>query len=212
MLPAFDEANLDAVRAAFRPAPCCVLQQAWQEKASPGFLPATVWAGWQADSLWIYAELMDVDIFTQASATNQRLWELGDVFEFFLRPASQESYVEFQIAPNNQYAQFRYPDRAALEQARKHGFARAMIPEKIFSSRTWIRETEACWHILLRIPAATVGISTLSLAGQQWRFSCGRYDYTRGMREPVISSTSLHVRADFHRQEEWGQLDFQASA
>lgn len=167
--------------------------------------------GWQADSLWIYAQLIDVDIFTQASTANQRLWELGDVFEVFLRPSDQESYVEFQIAPNNQYAQFRYANRAALEQARKGGFAGAMVAEKIFFSRTWVREAEACWYILMRVPAAAVGISTDSLAGQQWRFSFSRYDYTRGVPEPVISSSSLHARADFHRQEEWGVLNFKAS-
>jgi hypothetical protein len=38
------------------------------------------------------------------------------------------------------------------------------------------------------------------------RFS--RYDYTRGMGEPVLSSTSPHRRLDFHRQHEWGTLDF----
>jgi hypothetical protein len=42
----------------------------------------------------------------------------------------------------------------------------------------------------------------------KWRFSFSRYDYIRGRREPMISSTSPHARPGFHRREEWGTLIF----
>ena len=93
-LPAFDADNLDAVRGAFAAADKCAMQQAWQPKPDADFTPATVSAGWRVNSLLVFAELDDADIFTRATASNQRMWELGDVLEMFLSPESSGSYVD----------------------------------------------------------------------------------------------------------------------
>jgi hypothetical protein len=47
-----------------------------------------------------------------------------------------------------------------------------------------------------------------SLEGTDWLFSFSRYDCTRGLAVPVISSTSPHAAPSFHRQQEWGTLRF----
>lgn len=187
--------------------------QAWQEKLSERFVPAMVRAGWRHNSLLVYAELTDVDIFTRASGLNQRTWELGDAFEIFLRPDGQEAYVEFQVAPNNQRLQLRYANTAALERARKTGsMMEALIPGEAFRSKTWIEDQNSRWHVFAEIPGHVVCGSNDPLAGSLWHFSFSRYDYTQGVAEPVISSTSPHVEVNFHSQKEWGVIHFECGS
>ena len=209
-LPGFNAGDLESVRRGFENAPPCFLQQAWQAEAAANFAPAAVRAGWRHNSFLVYAELTDADIFTQASGLNQRTWELGDAFEIFLRPDGQEAYVEFQVTPNNQRLQLRYANTAALNRARKTGsLADALIPGQAFRSKTWIDDKNSCWHVFAEIPAQVVCDSNDSLEGNRWHFSFSRYDYTQGVDEPVISSTSPHAEANFHSQKEWGVIQFE---
>lgn len=208
-LPAFQATDLDSVRHAFRGAGVCQMWQAWLPNESPHFAPCVVRVGWRNNLVFVYAELTDADIHSRATGPNQRLWELGDAFEIFLRPDGQQAYVEFQVAPNNQRLQLRYASSAALERARQSGdFSEALLSRPSFVSKVWVEDGLSRWNVLAEIPAAVVCGSRDSLAGQQWRFSFSRYDYTRGQPEPVISSTSPHGEANFHQQADWGTIRF----
>jgi hypothetical protein len=208
-LPAIETAELNAVIQAFRAAPACKLRQSWLVEPRWDFASATVRAGWREDSLQLLAELHDADIFTFARQPNERLWELGDTLEIFLRPAGQSAYAEFQVAPNNQRLQLQFANAAFAAETRKSGaFASALVRELSFQSSTWVRPDLGCWYALLEIPASSVSDNPHPLPGSEWHFSFCRYDYTRGCPEPVISSTSAHSRPDFHRQEEWGAMRF----
>jgi hypothetical protein len=160
--------------------------------------------------LLVFAELTDTDIYTQATADNQRLWELGDVFEIFLRPRTQESYVELQVAPNNRRLQLRYPNAEAVAQARKLGSGdQFVIHGKSFLSSTWVCADDQKWFVYAKIPVKTVCENSRLSSGVEWLFSFGRYDCSRTRAVPVISSASLHTKADFHRQSEWGVMRFE---
>ncbi len=41
--------------------------------------------GWNAAGLWVLATMDDDSIVSRATGNNQRLWNLGDVFEIFVR-------------------------------------------------------------------------------------------------------------------------------
>lgn len=206
-LPAFDAGKLDAVRAAFATADACLMQQGWRTEAEADFTPATVRAGRRGNSLLVFAELEDADIFTRATALNQRMWELGDTLEIFLAPARTGSYVEFHVTPNNQRLQLRFPSSEAVRQIQAAGlFEEFLLAGRVFHSHTWTEGRK--WFVYAEIPAMPVcGTSQLS-ADARWRFSFSRYDYIRGRAEPIISSTSPHAKPDFHRREEWGVLQF----
>lgn len=209
-LPDFDATNLGAVMEMFHRSPASVMRQSWLVEPEADFAPATVWTGWRNDTLWVFAELEDTDIFTEATKPNERLWELGDTMEIFLRPADQTAYSEFQVAPNNQQLQLRFANTEASKDAqKKNSFANALVHSISFKSKTWVRSGSDCWHVLTEIPAAVVQDSPAPLPGLRWHFSFSRYDYTRGRPQPVISSTSAHSQPDFHRQAEWGTMQFQ---
>jgi hypothetical protein len=208
-LPVFDCTDLESVRRAFHSAVSHPFQQAWLPETETGFYPGKVRLGWRERSLMVFAEMTDRDIFNGATGTNQNMWELGDVFEMFFKPAEMKSYVEFQVTPHNQHLQLHYPDAGAVERARKMGmFADFLIWDEVFHSQTWIETNRNRWQLYAEIPALSVSGSSESLEGTRWQFSFGRYDYTRGVGEPVISSTSLHAKPDFHRQHEWNMLIF----
>jgi hypothetical protein len=206
-LSAFERDDLNSVRQSFRDAASCTLRQAWLTKPETDFAPAIVRTGWRAGSLLVFVELTDADIFTRATKPHERLWELGDTFEIFLHPVEQRSYVEFHIAPNNLRLQLRFADAAKL--TRKTGsLENSLIRDDVFSSRTWVRPEVGRWFVFAEIPVKSVSENPKLLPGSEWLFSFSRYDYTRGRKEPVISSTSPHTKPDFHCQSEWGTMRF----
>jgi hypothetical protein len=208
-LGSFPRENLAAVNQAFQSSPQCVLRQTWLDKEEPDFAPGIVRVGWRDESLLVFAELTDADISTRATRDNEYLWQLGDAFEIFLRPDGQTPYLEFHIAPNNCHMQMRFADAQALERLRQTGsFAEVLVGGQLFSSQVWVRPEARRWFIFAEIPAVSVCEKVQPLANTQWHFSFSRYDYTRGREQPVISSTSAHAQPNFHRQQEWGVMQF----
>jgi hypothetical protein len=210
-LAAFDAASLTAVRRVLSNAHAVPMRQAWRAEPEPSLAPAAVRAGWRDDVLCVFAELADADIHTAVTDHNQRSWELGDVFEMFLQPVGQLSYVELQVAPNNCRLQLKFPDAEWRGRVSKEdAVSQALRPTDTFTSTTWLDAALGQWCVLAMIPAATVADRPGPLAGSHWRFSFSRYDYTRGANAPVISSTSPHAEPGFHRLHEWGILRFQS--
>jgi hypothetical protein len=211
LLPSFDVGHFYDVQMAFSSAVSMKLGQAWRRQPVPNFSPARVCVGWRYKSILIYAELIDLDIFTSASVVNQRLWELGDTFEIFLKPATVPGCVKLQVAPNNLHLQLRLPHVRAIKNLRRDGLAQYLMGEETFHSKSWVHSNGNRWYIYIEVPAKILCEPVESLAGQQWQFSFGRYDHNRNGREPVISSTSPHAQPDFHRHKEWGVLIFVTS-
>jgi hypothetical protein len=208
-LPAFNESDLLAVQHAFRTVKPCQMLQAWRSKISPGFAPASVRVGWREDCLLVFAELTDHDIYSYATGINQRLWELGDAFEIYLRPDGQADYIQLDITPNNHWMQLRITSAEALRCAQTaNEFAGLVMPGNWFRTATWLFPEKDQWFVYAAIPARAVCGRDRLNPKERWHFSFSRYDYTRGDLEPVISSTSPHAEANFHRQQEWGVIRF----
>jgi hypothetical protein len=206
-LPAFDTSDLEGVRNVFRP----VASQAWLEKKEEDFAPAFVSVGWRENVLLVFAELIDFEIFSETTSLNQRAWELGDTFEMFLQPVGQSTYFEFQVTPNNQRVQLLFTDSSVVEKVRKSKSTESVcINGEAFFFRTWIKTERKCWYVYAEINMKDFVRQVGSLQGSQWRFSFSRYDYTRGRKQPVISSTSRHGEPDFHRQDEWDIMSFES--
>ncbi|MGH8022389.1 MAG: hypothetical protein ACRED1_02325 [Limisphaerales bacterium] len=205
----FASENLAAVTAAFASADAASMRQAWLRQPDADFTPATVRTGWRPNALLVFAELEDADIFTDATAPNQRMWELGDVLEIFLSPEDAAHYVEFHVTPNNLRFQLAVPNVAALCRAQADGkLGQLLLPDGAFQSRAWVHAAKKKWFVFAEIPVSVVCGSETPLPGMRWKFSFSRYEYARGRKKPICSSTSPHARLDYHRREEWGTLIF----
>lgn len=184
-------------------------QQAWLAEPEPEFRPMRVKAGWTRDALYVYAEIEDADIFNPEKRFNAPSFLSGDVFELFLRPCDQESYVEIHVTPENQKLQLRIPSTRALGAPRaKPGIPPEWFIDRAIESRVRVNVAAERWDVAVEIPFAMICEVLLPRSGDRWLFSFSRYDYTRGLVHPVLSSTSPHQVLNFHRQEEWGELRF----
>ena len=209
-MPEFAKDNLESFRRAFLSAAPCNLKQAWLAAPESDFREGQVRIGWQKNSLLVFAELTDADIFSASIDANYPSWEAGDVFEIFLRPYGQSEYVEFHVTPDNRRLQLRFDDPKMVDQVRKDRSVQSvMIPGDYFQSRTWVFPESQKWFVYAEIPASSVAFNVYVLKGSRWHFSFCRYDYRRGGKSPVISSTSPHIVPDFHRLHEWGLMSFQ---
>ena len=171
--------------------------QFWLSPPELEFLPAEVRVGHWGNSLIVSATLPDFDIFTRATGANQKTWELGDVFEMFLKPDGEDFYRELHITPANTRTQLAFAAEGATGE---------FLPDGIFESHVWIESGR--WQLLAIIPAAVVTGHNEISPGEKWRFSFCRYDAFRDGRQPIISSTSPHPVPKFHRPAEWGVMVF----
>ncbi len=173
------------------------LSQSWLPKHEPAFHPGTAHISWSNGQLHLQATIIDDEVNTTASANQQRLWEHGDVVEFFVQRVGEIGYHEYQIAPNGFILSLFYPDITCVAEVRR-GKRRL---EEFLTNEIPVAEVSINaegWSVSLSIPLA-------SSPGEKFRVSCCRYDYGTG-HPPIISSTSPHPVRDFHRPQDWREI------
>lgn len=196
-LASFEESDWEAVSTAFEDAPALPFRQAWLETPEPDFRGGEVRLGWNAEGLWVLARMQDDCIFTRATADNQRLWKLGDVFEIFVRDMAGEEYLELHTTPNGHRLQLRFASERTLPEINAKGvpIEEVLVTEPLFRSK--VRMVDHGWEVLACVTA---------LGGRTLRASFSRYDYRDAGSAPILSSTSAHREIHFHGQDAW--LDF----
>lgn len=209
-LPAINGSDWKQIAGAFRHAPVWKFDQSWREKQERGFRGGKVWIGWRGDRILYFADLSDREVTTKASRHNDHMWALGDVLELFAGVRGRPAYIEYHTAPNGLALQLFFPDTAALQKASgPKGLKPFMKIDD--NAAAIVRCTQAGWQVYGEIPAASVWgrkPPKASLKGQVWNLSFGRYDYTTGDDDPILSSTSPLTQAAYHRRHEWRQVRF----
>lgn len=196
----FDGSDFKAIALAFQHVPVLDFRQAWRPGPDANFREGRVRLGRSGGTLLIFAQLADDHLCSRATGDHQRLWELGDVFEIFLRNAAREDYVELHVTPFGHRLQLRYASAQAFEELRHSGdFLSCVIREPAFDCA--VRADSSGWEVFARVPLAILGPGPVHEA----LASFSRYDYGPEGR-PVLSSTSAHSRPHFHRQQEWTRL------
>ncbi len=160
------------------------------------FRPAEVSVWWSEGCLWLLASLTDDEPLCTATGNNQPLWDLGDVFETFLKIAPSEEYLEFHTSPTGHWLQLRFPNAEVVRRlhATHEMPTEFMVEDRIFD--TLVRPISGGWQVFSRIPDSRL------VAGCSFQLSCSRYDAASN-RPPVLSSTSRHSVVNFHHQEDW---------
>ena len=180
------------------------LRQPWLNKAEEDFRTARVWVGWTADALHVRAILTDDELTIKATADNQRMWELGDVFEMFVMVEGRRDYVELHVTPNNMRLHVRLP--GVGERARSVdeplSFEDMVVTPVGFESS--VTREENGWSVSAKIPAAVLGLDRLK-PDTRLRVAFARNDAASG-REPVLSTTASHPVISFHRPDEWNSV------
>ena len=165
------------------------LAQPWAAQPEARFRPGTVRLAWSGDALLVLADLQDDEVRTAATEDNQRLWELGDVFEIFLQTEGSGAYAELHVAPNGVRMHLRFPESLPV------------IPVGFPASANL---TAGGWQVEARIPADVCGLPCFE-AGRKLRVSFCRYDAGTDS-PPVLSTSAAHPEVSFHHPEEWPRI------
>jgi hypothetical protein len=182
-----------AVKAVFSECDSLSLIQGWQPEATG--LPAFAQLAWHDGRVWALGTLTDADVFNDATQDNQNTWEMGDVFEVFVRRSDSDAYTEAHVTPNGVRLHLKFPDRATIALARGgqlDGETLKHDPSEIIA-QAW--RTDEGWVGLLGVPVD-------AKPGEKIRVSVCRYDAHRDA-EPEVASTSSHAKCDFHRPDDW---------
>ena len=188
---------------------CCTplpLRQFWHGPKKFPSEDGTAYVGATEEFLVFYACFQDSDIFSHATDDNQKMWELGDVAEFFIKPENnQTDYWEIHVTPNDFMLDLHIPDRAQF-------FSGGVSWEQVSTPNSHaikrVAVMEGKWAVELSIPWATFGFHSPPPKGSVWRIAICRYNYNGGMNQLERSSTAALPELDFHQHENYMKLKF----
>ena len=166
---------------------------------------------WDGNYLYFSAEMEDHDLFALVKDRNGMTWE-DDVFELFFKPkADKPAYYEFQVNALNTRLELFFPSRGAGGYRRfapqtKLGLESAV---KLRGTLNKYDDKDKGWTVEGRIPwAAFKATGGRPAAGDRWKLALCRYDYSATLERPDLSSTAPLTEPDFHRYEDYGELEF----
>ena len=154
----------------------------------------------------LYTYYQDSDIFSTATADDQKMWTLGDVAEFFIKPGlDRNEYWELHVTPNDFIMDIYIPDRAKM-QSGEITWDEVLAPESGASKRVQIADGH--WAVELCIPWQAFDLDSMPVSGVTWQFAVCRYNYNQGLDDPELSSTALLTTPGFHQYEDFTHLVF----
>ncbi|MEX1119043.1 MAG: carbohydrate-binding family 9-like protein [Terrimicrobiaceae bacterium] len=159
---------------------------------------------WTPAALHVRAEMEDKEVFTRATEDNQKMWELGDVFEMFLMVDGQSDYIELHVTPNNKRLHLHLPGVGgkARPEDQALSFEKMIVEPVEFSSSA--KRLKDGWSVSATIPASVFGLNKLE-PGKRLRVAFARYDATSG-RPTILSTSASHPVVSFHRPAEWSSV------
>jgi len=148
----------------------------------------------------------DSDIFSTATANQQRMWQLGDVVEVFVKPGLDRSdYWEVHVTPNDFLMDLHIPSRAGM-QSGEHTWEDIISPESGTAYQALV--ADGWWSAELTIPWSAFGVTGIPAPGTTWQFAVCRYNYNGGLEDPELSSTAPLTKRSFHLYEDYTDLVF----
>ncbi len=183
-----------------------VLGQFWKGPDSLPSESAHVYIGASDEGLCFYIYMQDGDIFSRATADNQKMWTLGDVAEFFVKPGVERSdYWEIHVTPNDFVMDIYIPEREKF-MGGEITWEQVIAPDSHTIKRVHVGADH--WAVEARVPWRAFGLEGIPTQGTAWQIAVCRYNCTGGLENRELSSTAAFSQASFHRYEEYTQLVF----
>jgi hypothetical protein len=190
---------------------CSRLQfrQRWEGPLAVPREGGVAYVGCAPEGLWFYACLQDSDIFSQATADDQRMWTLGDVVEFFVKPGREcRDYREIHLTPNGYSMDLYIAARSAFLQGGPAAFAAALSHRSGSRFKVATFPDQRKWAAEICIPWRAFKVEGAPPAGSIWQFAVCRYNCNGGLANPELSSVAPYTVKSFHRHEEFLDLVF----
>lgn len=164
---------------------------------------------WDKDSLYIFADLEDHDLYADLLNHDDRTW-LNDVFEMFFRPDdTKPPYYELQVNAAGTMLDIYFQRKGVnFDQAKADGefhWEAKVIRRGTLDNRT---DRDEGWTAECRIPWTDfVRTGGRPAEGDMWRFALCRYDYTLNEKPETTTAAPLS-QPSFHLLEDYARLKF----
>lgn len=160
--------------------------------------------GAAAEGLSFYVDFQDSDIFSTATADQQRMWTLGDVAELFIKPGTaRPDYWEIHVTPNDFLMDIHIPDRQRFTSG-EVTWEQVIAPSSHTRKRVLVMPGR--WVAEIVVPWAAFGLAGRPTRGTVWQVAVCRYNYNGGLTDPEHSSTAPLTVPGYHRYEEYTDL------
>jgi len=172
----------------------------------------TAWMLWDREYLYVYATMIDADIYADIDQHDAKIWD-NDVIELFLKPGLHKpAYYEFQVSALNTHFDAYFPERGDRDLAKykyDHKIESMVTHDGTLNERT---DNDKSWSAEIRIPWTSFMLTGgRPEPNDQWRFAVCRYDHRIDREKPELTScASLDslAYANFHSHEDYASLRF----
>lgn len=165
--------------------------------------------GYDAHHLRFHVLMTDSDIFSRAERDNDKLWELGDVVEFFMKPGGgRDDYWEVHVSPNDFLMDLRFPSRDKFKSG-EISWDEVIAPSCGGVKNVLVSADENHWAVEFRMPWTAFGLANAPETKDVWSFAVCRYNYSTATDAPELSSTVKFLECHFHRIEDYAKLRFE---
>ena len=153
------------------------LYQWWD---APGQLPAesgVARVGVSHSALCFYIHFEDSDIISTSTTDQQKMWQLGDCAEVFVKAGRACSdYWEIHTTPNGHFMDIHIPERGFILNEDEEATWDAMISAESGSQyAVAVDKSAGCWASEICIPWETFDLLGPPPAGTAWQWHVGRY-------------------------------------
>lgn len=152
----------------------------------------------------------DEDIVAEGEADGLLHYELGDTAELFLKPTNETYYWEFYATPGGRWATLFWPGggRRALPSSLNYiPKAKPELTVTLDGNLNDWHTRDRSWQATLRVPLLELEQHGAKLPGD-WLVLASRYNYSRWLARPELTSFPALPVADFHRTSDYVPLEF----
>jgi len=182
------------------------LRRFWDGPKALPVEAGTACVGAADEGLAYFVTYQDSDIFSEATADQQKMWTLGDVAELFIKPGTDRAdYWEIHITPNDFLMDIHIQDRERF-MAGEITWDEVIAPSS--GTRRRVTVGDDSWSVEALVPWQAFGLDGAPAAGVVWQFAVCRYNCNGGLENPEHSSTAAFTVPGFHRFEEFTDLVF----
>lgn len=174
--------------------------------------PGKVQLAWDDTYFYVGISCSDSDLVAEGLEDNLRHFELGDLFELFLKPDDQMWYWELYVTPRGKKTDFFFPGcgRFGLPGAMDYQSGLKVAAQCQGTLENW-RDKDTGWTAEIAMPIKDLTAEGDAFGpGEKWRVLVARYNYSRffnAPRGPEYSMTPKLSQTNFHLLSEYANLE-----
>jgi hypothetical protein len=163
---------------------------------------------WNETHLYFAADCGDTDLVAEGEADQIPQFQVGDVFEVFLRPPGRSWYWEFHVTPTGHKTAYFFPGGGHLGLPSPLDYKSGLqVAAQVDGTLNAWTDRDHGWTAEMAVPMAELtAMGPAPKAPSAWCVLLGRYNYSRYLPRVEVTAWPRLNRTDFHDHAEHGLL------